>query len=60
MDFIENKLMPALAERKQKCFELINKVSEAATGKKTELGMTVSMSNIEENEKEKKKATVPQ
>lgn len=41
--------MPALAERKQKCVELMNKVAEAATGKKAELAMTGTMNNIEDN-----------
>lgn len=38
----------------------MSKVAEAATGKKTELGMTGTMQNIEDNEKDKKKTTVPQ
>lgn len=40
--------------------ELINKVSEGATGKKTEFIMTGTMQNIDYTEKEKKKSTVPQ
>ena len=34
LDYLENKLFPKLNERKQKCDELIGKVSESATGKK--------------------------
>jgi hypothetical protein len=39
--------MPGLAERREKCLELMNKVSEAATGKKAELGLTGTLNNIE-------------
>ena len=42
MDYLEEKLVPKLMERKEKCDELIGKVSENATGKKFEGGMTGS------------------
>jgi hypothetical protein len=34
LDYLENKLLPKLVERKEKCEELIGKVAENATGKK--------------------------
>jgi hypothetical protein len=34
LDYLESKLLPKLAERKEKCEELIMKIAENATGKK--------------------------
>ena len=51
--------MPYLANQKQKSIELLAKVSEAATGKKADLGMTGTMHNIEDIDKGPKKTTVP-
>lgn len=59
MDYLENKLLPKLAERKEKCEELIGKVAENATGKKFEGSMANTQQNIEEA-KDKKRGTVVQ
>lgn len=57
LNYIEDKIMPYLANQKEKCTELMAKISEAATGKKTELGLTGTMNNIEEMENNNKKTT---
>ena len=49
--------MPGLLNRKEKCLELISKVSEAATGKKSDFILSGTMQNIEDGDK--KKTTVP-
>jgi hypothetical protein len=59
MEYLEEKLVPKLMERKEKCDELIGKVNENATGKKFEGGMTGSQQNIEDM-KDRKRATVVQ
>ena len=59
LDYLEQKLLPKLAVRKEKCEELIGKVSENATGKRLEGTLTGTQQNLE-GEKEKKKVTVPQ
>jgi len=46
LDYLENKLLPKLMERKLKCDELIGKVTEAATGKKYESSMENTQQNI--------------
>ena len=51
--------MPYLSNQKEKCIQLVAKVSEAATGKKAELGITGTMQNIEDIDKNIKKTTVP-
>lgn len=52
-------MLPKLAERKEKCEELIGKVAENATGKKFEGSMANTQQNIEEA-KDKKRGTVVQ
>lgn len=59
LDYLENKLLPKLAERKEKCEELIGKVSENATGKKFEGGsMGNTQQNIEETKDKKRGTTI--
>lgn len=59
LDYLENKLLPKLAERKEKCEQLIGKVSENATGKKFEGGsMGNTQQNIEEAKDKKRGTTV--
>ena len=51
--------MPKLIERREKCEELIAKISQNATGKKFEGSLGSTQQNIEEV-KDKKKTTVVQ
>lgn len=59
LDYLDNKLLPKLAERREKCDELINKVAENATGKRPEGSMANTQQNIEDN-KDRKRGTVVQ
>lgn len=47
LSYIEEKIMPGLVARKEKCLDLIARVTEAATGKKTDMGMTGTMHNLD-------------
>ena len=60
LDYLQNKLLPKLNERKQKCQDLIGKVSELATGKRFEGSIGNTMQNIEEVRDKKKITTVQQ